>query len=291
MMFKALFSLILTLFGYSSQANEAEKVYFVTAQKMEAASTQDEMTAILNKNLPGFYEKLKKDATENRPLLNQWGLSRNIDESHLKDGTLTVPANVLRYLNSILKVNFDEKYIHGHAGVTHTYGYLFSNLQTPYGFKRERYVGGEIESGLGLSEGLLSGTPPHGTLLSNLTHLIAPIAFRDPKSKYKARRLVEVVENDHFSYEARTDIVPFTHRNTRGKNTALLIYSIDFHAHGQKSQPRLITAFPVQDSFIQALLKTSDLGDQKVITLKYNAALPENIPPEQMIGKRTITNE
>ena len=309
MIFNALFSLILSIFGYSSHAQEADKIWFDTAQKMAAATTPEEMRTILDENIPGFATNIEKDSSENRPFLDLWGLSRNIDESHLADGTRTVPANVIQYLNSLLKVNYDENFVFGHAGLTHTYGYLMSNLQTPFGFKRARYVNGELESGFGLPDATFSGLPTQGTLLSNLTSFAAPIAFRDhPEmllglrsevseianfdySQLKPTRLVELIENDSFTLELRTDIVPFTQTNAKGKNVSLLVYSIDYHTKGQNSQPRLITVFPVEKSFGDGLFLPTGLGDQLAIKLKYNAALPITISPEQMIGSRKIFDE
>ena len=305
MIFKALFSLILSIFGYPSH----DQIWFETAQKMAAANSPDEMRAILDEKLPGFVSKLEKDATQNRKLIELWGMSRNIDESHLTDGTLTVPANVLRYFNSIFKLNFDSTFTHGHAGLTHTYGYLMSNLSTPYGFKRARYVAGEIESGFGLPSGTFSGLPSHGTLLSNLTLFAGPFAFPDhpellagiksevPEianfnhSRLKVMRLVEMIKNERYTLEIHTDIVPFADINTHGKNRALLIYSIDFHATGHDSQPRLITVFPIESNFTKSLFVPADLGDRVAIKLKYNAALPIDIPLNEMVGKRFITHE
>ena len=310
MIFNALFSLILSLLGFSSHAQDADKIYFETAEKMAAATTPEEMRTILDTNLPGFAAGIERDSTQRRDLLNLWGLSRNIDESHLADGTRTVPANVLQYLNTLLKVNYDENFIYGHAGLTHTYGYLMSNLQTPFGFKRARYVAGEIEAGFGLTPGLFSGMPPHGTLLSNLTNFAGPIAFRDHHetikkldcdvheikhfnySTLKPTRLIERIENERFTLELRTDIVPFTKENKNGKNTALLVYSMIFSTTDVKnSEPRLITVFPVEKSFGDGLFLPTRLGDQVAIKLNYNAAPPITIPVEQMIGKRFIENE
>src|SRR5205823_4357190 len=41
-----------------------------------------------------------------------------------------------------------------HAGMEHTYGYLFSVLKTSFGYKRARWVSGESERGFGLKTGL-----------------------------------------------------------------------------------------------------------------------------------------
>jgi hypothetical protein len=309
MIFNALFSLILSIFGYSSQAKDADQIWYDTAQKMAAATSHEEMSEILNRYLPGFISGMEKDSTQNRNLLDLWGLSRNIDESHLSTGTRTVPANVIQFLNSILKVNYDTNSVFGHAGLTHTYGYLMSNLQTPFGFKRARYVAGELEAGFGLPAGIFSGLPTQGTLLSNLTNFAGMIAFRDHPElqqylktevpaianfefhKLNSQRLIELIQTERYTLELRTDIVPFTENNNKGKNASLLVYSLDFHARGQKPQPRLITVFPVEKNFASGIFSPSGLGDQVAIKLKYNASLPITIPAEQMIGKRFIANE
>jgi hypothetical protein len=307
----AIFSLLISIFGYSSQAQESDQPWFDAAQKMAQAISPDEMRNILKSQLPGFLETIELDSTQNRDLISLWGLSRNIDESHLSDRTRTVPANVIQFLNAILKVNYDESFTFGHAGLTHTYGYLMSNLQTPFGFKRARYVDGEIESGFQLTKGLFSGIPPSGTLLSNLTCFAGQIAFRDhpeaqkylyqrckiaeinafPFKQLKSKRLVERLRSDEIYLELRTDIVPFPYFSTKGKNSHLLIYSIDFHARGEPSQPRLITVFPVQKGFGDGIFSNIGFGDRQPIKLRYNASIPLNIPNEEMIGKRYVENE
>lgn len=264
------------------------------------------MRLILDENLPGFLEALNTDAHQNRDLLRLWGTSRNIDESQLSSGTRTVPANVIRFLNSILRVQYDENSVYGHAGLTHTYGYLMSNLSTPFGYKRARYVNGEMEAGFSLTPRLLSGLPSQGTLLSNLTRFAGRIAFRDhPKllsrpelapleidsAALRAKRLVETVVHHNFVLELRTDIVPFTFMNRYGKNVALLVYSVDFHKQNEPSDPRLITVFPVEKNFAGSLFAPAGLGESKSIKLKYNAALPVEIPAQSMVGSRKVIDE
>jgi len=319
-LFHALFGLFLSIFGYATQAQEADREWFEAAQKMAQATSPEEMRSILKTRLPGFLETIEFDSASNRDLLALWGMSRNIDESHLSDRTRTVPANVVQFLNSILKVNYDETFTFGHAGLTHTYGYLMSNLQTPYGFKRARYVDGDIEAGFRLPAKLFSGIPPQGTLLSNLTCFAGQIAFRDhpelqkflnqkcsiaeianyPFKQLKPKRLVERLRSFDTFLELRTDIVPFPQFladesssmfSSNNKNTHLLVYSIDYHARGQESQPRLITVFPVQKGFGDGVFSNIGFGDRQPIKLRYNAAIPLNIPQEEIIGKRYIEDE
>jgi hypothetical protein len=182
-------------------------------------------------------------------MIGLWGLSRNIDESNLASGRRTVPANLIQFLNGYWNAPYDSDFIFGHAGLNHTYGYLFSILETPYGYKRARYVRHEIEAGFGIKEGILSGTPKQGTLLLNLTLFAGKIAFRDDpagrdeidrlfKSKAKTapldlikfdftklqpKRLNEVITTEDQSIEMRTNLIPFLEANPHGNNSMLLI--------------------------------------------------------------------
>jgi hypothetical protein len=305
----AIFGLILSLFGYTTHAQDADRVWYEAAQKLAQVRSPEEMRDILKAKLPGFLETLEYDANYNRELMNLWGLSRNIDESHLQDRTRTVPANIVQFFNSILNVPYDDTFTFGHAGLTHTYGYLMSNLKTPFGFKRARYVDGEIESGFGLPSGIFSGLPPQGTLLSNLTSFAGRIALRDqpqlvrnlpatlpeianfPYATLKPKRLVERLRSDQFHLEMRTDIIPFKMASSTGKNTHLLIYSIDFRKRSEDPQPKLITVFPVQKGFGDGIFSNIGFGDRQPIKLKYNASVPVNIPQEDMIGKRYVADE
>ena len=146
----------------------------------------ERIKSMIQKSIPGFLDQLERD--RKAPGLEAlWGQSRNIDESSLsttttpatpKTATRIVPENLLRALTSIWALPYSSDFTEGHAGLTHTYGYLFSTLETPYGYKRARYVRGEIEAGFGLPTGSLGGKPRSGTLLQNLTYFAGRIAFR-----------------------------------------------------------------------------------------------------------------
>jgi hypothetical protein len=276
----------------------------------------DQLRAIVDKDIPGFMLQIDRDATSTG-LLNLWGLSSNVDVSNLATGLVTIPKNIVQFFVSLWNVPYNTDFTQGSAALNHTYGYLFSNMYTPYGYKRARYVKGELESGFGITPGMFSGLPTDGTLLSNLTYFTGTIAFRDspassedfqdavtsgqiesipelvkyPYSSLSVQRLIEVAQNSQFYLELRTDIVNFPHANTEGTNTALLIYSMDFHAPGQVSKPKIITAFPVGASFAAGIFNPTLLGDNVALSLKYNAVLPVTVPAELMVGKRFIANE
>ena len=270
----------------------------------------------LNEKLPGFINEIDLDSKA-KDLVNVWGLSQNLEETLFPSGPKLIPENLLRFVVNLWQAPYNDTYTEGNAGLNHTYGYLFSTVPTSHGYKRNRYTQGEIEEGLGLPAGLFSGIPTRGTLFTNFTKFIGTIAFRDNAASAKelseaqdsgkvtkitelenysyktvpVKRLVEIAKNDRFYLEMRTDVVMFTKPNTKGKNTALLIYSIDFHSQGQAARPRLINAFPVDNNFVTAVFNPAGLGEGVQLKLKYNAALPVSIPASDMIGKRLVANE
>jgi hypothetical protein len=324
-MFQVLLTFIASFFSVGAFAECPNLALHETAQDCPWAEASRETTGvsdpttlrdILNKDIPGFMTEIDRDGSS-KDLLNLWGLSSNVDASNLLTGALTIPANLIQYFVSLWNVAYNENSTQGSAALNHTYGYLFSNVWTPYGFKRARYTQGELESGFGITPGMFGGLPTAGTLLSNITYFSGTIAFRDSQaslqdfkdavadgqivsvpelinynySALKVRRLVEVAQNSQFYLELRTDIVDFPLTNTQGADAALLIYTLDFHAPGQVSKPKIITAFPVAASFAAGIFNPAGLGDNVALALKYNAVLPVTVPAELMVGKRFIANE
>jgi hypothetical protein len=241
-----------------------------------------------------------------------WGESINFDELVKAE---IVPAPILLHLEGLFGLKGPEKktgkgYRVAHAGLEHTYGYILSNLKTSFGFKRARWVRGEIERGLGIPAGLLGPQPANadggGTLLGNATYLLGKIAFRkDPKllaelsssfknapkalhdfdvSKTKIPRLEEEVAGGIL---LRTDIVPFANPQT---NTQLLVYSVVDPAVSEK--PRLITAFPVTDDFAKMVFDPAKLGQGLPVITRYNAYVPAITDSATPItGKRARIDE
>lgn len=241
---------------------------------------------LLDQELKNFKHQLKQDRATPK-LLSLWGLSQNAD---VTPDRVIVPSHIMNFLHDQLGVKKSKDFKINHAGLTHTYGYLFSNLQTPYGYKRARYVKGETEDGFGLPQGVFNGTPTQGTLLSNLTYFISKIAFEGEPlldhipyalwkihpallnfnfKNLKKMRLIEKSQDGKL--ELRTDFVLFDHPNTRGKNEGIYIYSIREH----QGEPRLITAFPVLKSAAQKLFEVNQLGATKSMKPVFNAVLTD----------------
>ena len=143
-----------------------------TARAMLAAAEQNRSpAAVLRKSLPGLHRQLAALRTSPE-LLRMWGDCLNFDE-HAQD--TIVHAEILKTLGELAGVEMSGEIVH--AGIQHTYGYLLSWLETPYGYKRQRWTDPDLEAGLGLQTPTLRPFPQAGSLLANLTYFLGRIAF------------------------------------------------------------------------------------------------------------------
>jgi len=264
----------------------------------------------MQKDAAGLFQRIELDI-KNNSWRELWGRSLNYDE--LAKETI-VDATVLDRLSSHLKTSpRNERVIH--AGLEHTYGYLFSTLQTPYGYKRARWVRPDIEDGFALPRGTLSPLPSRGSLLSNLSYFIGrialwndsaeqklslqklegivdPVLARYPWKTLKLIRLEERFENhggDPSERTAaiitlRTDLVKLPRvdeTRTSAGNTHLLIYSIEDPR--QNPSHRLITAFPVNQAFVDRTLDAGRNQPNEPIVIRYNAFVARDALPESTV--------
>jgi hypothetical protein len=174
-------------------------------------------------------------------------------------------------------------------------------LKTPFGFKRARWVQHEIEKGFAIPVPLLNTSMDGGSLFSNATYFMGRIAFRNepdalrileagatslppelrsyPFSGLRGTRLEEIVG----STVIRTDFVPFIQAGV-GSNSHLLIYSFL-----EQGEPKLITAFPVAQGFVDRALSPKDLGENQPIMTRYNAYI-EGLTGKIHHGTRRVTS-
>lgn len=248
-------------------------------------TTNQSLTLMLEQSYPSLLEQIRSDASD-PVLLSQWGESLNFDSGAKKK---IIDDKILTELQNFFKLTSDNYIVH--AGITHTYGYLFSNLETPYGYKRKRWIDPEVNHAFNLTQMSLSPETLSGTLLSNLTYFAGRIAFQEKSSKASLEQLKNVsLEILNFNYSAlkvkileekieipsdvkkiiRTHFVQFPKRKLSDQNEYLLVYSVqDLSQHTEK----LITIFPInKDSY----LKTTDpllMGADRPILPKYNLHL------------------
>ena len=260
----------------------------------EKAAAGEAVGPVFAAYAPGILKQLAADRSD-PALARLWGRSVNFDE--MANGVIVNPV-ILVFLADGLGTARPEGRL-AHAGMEHTYGYLFSLLGTKFGFKRARWVGDDIGSGLGLPRGLIGPDPAEGTLLSNVTCLAGGIALKDDAAasallaeavcpgilkKYASARiprsrLVETAVLPHNrKVVLRTDLVPFG-KISAGGNSHLLIYSVYDSAAGRAE---LITAFPVDAAFVRRTLAPEGLGTGKPVQTRYNAWV------EGLSGKKPV---
>ena len=271
------------------------------------AQSHELSPADLKEAAPDLYAQISRDAAQTQ-LKGLWGQSINYDE--LAKGIILNPA-ILKVLSKSFQVPWISDRI-AHAGMEHTYGYLFSTLKTAFGYKRARWVHGDTERGFGLPAGTLSPAAPSAggsTLFANATFFFGKIAFRNdaatlkvlvanctgvPKalqsfafSSLKTIRLEETLASKNVVL--RTDLVPFTVKPSEtnpGTNQYLLVYSVVVDGTA-----KLITGFPVGQGFVDSTLNKDNLGDDKPIITRYNAFV-DGISGNSFNGtRRTIVVE
>jgi hypothetical protein len=267
------------------------------------AQSRELTPADLKAAAPDLYTQINRDSAQNQ-LKGLWGQSINYDE--LAKGIILDPA-ILKVLAKTFQVAWVSDRI-AHAGVEHTYGYLFSTLKTAFGYKRARWVHGDTERGFGLPVGTLSPAAPSAggsSLFSNATFFFGKIAFRNdpatlkvlvanspgiPKalqnfgySSLKTIRLEETITSKNVVL--RTDMVPFTVKPSASDpnaNQYLLVYSVVSNGLVQ-----LITGFPVGQGFVDSTLNKDNLGDDKPIITRYNAFV-DGISGNNFTGSRRV---
>lgn len=266
----------------------------------EKADRKEELAPVLAAHAPGLLEQFRADLS-NTAALALWGESINYDE--LAKGTIVHPG-ILDFLSGRLGLAKPRGKI-AHAGMEHTYGYLFSLLPTRFGFKRARWVRPDIEEGLGLRRGSAGPAPAEGTLLANLTCLAGGIALKDDASasallekakpfcapslrNYSSARRLRLTEEAALpggrKVALRTDFVPFLKK--AGGNSHLLVYSVYDSAI---RRAYLVTAFPVGEGFVSNAVSPSGLGGDKPVQTRYNAHVEGLTGAGNFKGKRSVT--
>lgn len=262
------------------------------ANAMIAAAEQGRPVApVLKRLCPHIHRQIVRDR-RHPGLLSLWGRCVNVDENA---GQVIVHPAILHAIGQVACVSMRGRVIH--AGLQHTYGYLFSLIDTPYGAKRDRWVSTDLERGFGLELSLLGDRPRQGTLLANLTWFLAQIVYRGqapvPRRLRQDVRAVApalvdydythlplgrveeevtvVAGNTRRTVAIFTDLIPFPKPPADpGAESTLLSYSVQT---GVRSSLKLITAFPVRPQVATELWSAASEGRARV-RLRYNAYVP-----------------
>ena len=274
------------------------------ARRLIAATNQTlaDRTAILKRLCPELVHQMETDRGPSGPLIF-WGRCRNFDEHA---GQVIVDQAILETIFHVANQRFSAE--HPHAGLQHTYGYLLSVIDTPYGRKRDRWVRTSLESAFGLPPDVLGPSPTDGTLLANATWLAGSIAFQGhvrlkwmqrcllkrvahslpemrfdllKKLRYTETVLLPISRGSRSRVSLVTDLVPMpcVDAGRSGENW-LLVYSID---DDRNQHPQLVTLFTVTEEFVQAIRERAATRRRSDLRLRYNAHVP-GFPTDEASG-------
>lgn len=232
--------------------------------------------------LPAIADQIHRD--RDSPFLELWGSSQNFDEKAQKR---IVDRKILNTIGKLLAHPIGQRDVY-HSGILHTYGYLFSSIQTPYGRKRDRWEKRSIERTLGLPPRTLVPVPAKGTLFGNVSYVLrcltelessfgqdqfdrlAAHPTVDPrlaKLDFRVFKKIQVEEQGTAQFSGRDVryITRMIRRPDIAKNSgrSVLIYSIV-----DQGKERLSTCFTVTSETVRQI--QTDIGKREVRS-HYNA--------------------
>jgi hypothetical protein len=256
-----------------------QKIALVMA---EAAKAGRPVGGTLRRRCPAISHQIETDRGS-RTLFRLWG--RTLNEDELARQTIVHPA-ILKAIGDLAGVACEGNIIH--AGLEHTYGYLFSTIETPFGFKRDRWVKPAIENGFQLTQPTLRPKPTEGTLLANLTYFLGRMVFRGCRrelsllrslkdhvsqeiadaARYRSVNMLRIEETVHLrggDIILHSDLIPFPMQTET--DFALLVYWVrDF----REKNAQLVTAFPTGRQFAAQILEHGTFGKRQPIQTRFN---------------------
>jgi len=268
----------------------------------KSADSQISILSLLQNKNPLLYNQIIKDSTD-PVLLDLWGQSLNFDSGAKKQ---IISDQIISDLQAKFGIKNDNKIVH--AGITHTYGYLFSILETPYGFKRKRWTDPTLNYAFSFKGNALSPQTEDGTMLSNITYFAGRLAFRNAESKKALGKLKnvskEVLNFDYSKLKStvleeqmmnkgviagtlRTTMVKLLLKQAGETNDFLLIYSV-LMPHTDREI--LITAFPIKEDAYKTITAADQIGVNKPISIRYNVFL-DGLMGQKLSGARTIIKD
>lgn len=267
----------------------------------ESEEGQTSILEIIKKRSPALYTQIQNDS-EDHELLNFWGQSLNFDSGAKKQIINdSIIADLHGQFGLANPTSSPAKVVH--AGITHTYGYLFSVLNTPYGFKRKRWTLPTLNYAFALQGGALSPETIEGGLLSNVTYFAGTLAFKNDSNRLLLKGLKNVAgEIKNFNYYSlniehldeelpthtlRTTLLRLPFKQELEENDYLLIYSIMDKALNKES---LITVFPITQAAYSKIIAIETLGANHPIVIRYNAYL-EGLMGQKLNGMRKLSKE
>jgi hypothetical protein len=292
--------LVLTSCSHQKSKNNTglDDLYFSDLVFKSIEKNESILKILENKN-PHLLSQIQNDSRDSL-LLNFWGESLNFDSGAQKK---IINDQIISDLQAQFGIKNDNRVVH--AGITHTYGYLFSVLETPYGFKRKRWIDSSLNYAFSLVGKSLSPETKEGGLLSNITFFVGKLAFKNKKDQdallllknvsrevlnfdySKVTKLVleeQIKGADSQNVILRTTLIHLPIKQDREENDYLLIYSI-FSSNSNKE--KLVTAFPIKEEAFKKITSPMMLGASQPIVLRYNAYV-NNFTDKSFLGVRKL---
>jgi len=213
-------------------------VHFLDAASTRAARDTAPDAAAAIDVLDWLTTSIGRDRAEGR--FDAWGRSTVIDENV---GKPVLVRAAFEYLHELAGV--EASWPIGNAGVLHCYGYLLSRTATPYGLKRERWLGADLARAYGLADDAFLPWASETTLLTRAADAASALLASPTASR----------------------ILHVDGRETRvalgaSAGAGALAYAV---AADPGAEPLLVTTFPVSDA--AALLEEFDADPR----LRWNA--------------------
>lgn len=273
--------------------------YWSGLVKMSEDNRTSIMDVLKKKNLSLYYQIIND--SKDPELLSFWGQSQNYDSGAKKQ--IISDAITTDLLAQFGLKNEATKYKVVHAGIAHTYGYLFSVLDTPYGYKRKRWTLPTLNFAFSLNGNSLSPETLEGGLLSNVTYFMGTLAFKNDSDRSRLKKLknvsseiktfnyyslnVEHLDEDLENYTLRTTLLRLPFKGEGEENDYLLIYSI---MDKLASKEFLVTAFPIKKDAYKKIVAPEGLGANRPVVLRYNAYL-DGLMEQKLTGNRKFFTE
>ncbi|MET4582203.1 hypothetical protein ABIE21_001693 [Conyzicola nivalis] len=254
-----------------------------TPDRAEALADLERAAAV-----PGWLaEQVEADAAADR--FSLWGRSTVVDEN---TGSPVISEALFAELHRM--AGLDAVWPIGNAGLLHVYGYLLSTVDTPYGRKRDRWLGGGVARAFGLPDDafapwfvapwFVASAARDSTPLERVVTVAMPYvedpAGGDATLMWVDERGPGPATDTHDTF-ARTVIV-----QARSGATALL------YAVGTGGSLLLVTLFPLawsaSDRDGAAWLAAIEAG---VPRLRYNAIDGRNVASAQLVDRRVSRRE
>lgn len=196
-------------------------VHFLDAAAVRAGRDSPADAASAIDLLEWLTTSIARDRAAGR--FDDWGRSTVIDENV---GKPVLARAAFEYLHEL--AGAEAVWPLGNAGVLHCYGYLLSRIKTPYGLKRERWLGAELAHAYGMADDGFVPWSSESTLLERAADAASGLL----DSPAVSRSLI---------VDGRESRVALS----SAAGPAALAYAV---ASAPDSEPLLVTTFPVAEA-------------------------------------------